>query len=83
MPLSTPIVLQSSTTVCFKTLPLLDRSNPSFSEIFARAGPLKWLKWHSGPAPFGKRPGRHLPGCTAPAGAVMPLRENSLSLITN
>lgn len=83
MPLSTPIVLHSSTTVCFKTLPLLDRNNPSFSEISARAGPLKWLKWHSGPAPFGKRLGTHLPGCTASAGAVMPPRENSLSLIRN
>lgn len=41
MPLSTPIVLHSSTTVCFKTLPLLDKSNQSFSEISARAGPLK------------------------------------------
>lgn len=83
MPLSTPIVLHSSATVCFKTLPLLDRRNQSFSEISARAGPLRWLKWHSGPAPFGKRPGTPLPVCRAPAGAGTPLRENSSSLITN
>lgn len=33
MPLSTPIVVHSSTTVCFKTLPLLDRNNHSLKYL--------------------------------------------------
>lgn len=33
MPLSTPIVVHSSTTVCFKTLPFLDRNNHSLKYL--------------------------------------------------